>query len=140
MCIRDRYLAITPGSLGQVWGDLEDPRVNLTGLLEQSELESLGLSESPVLSLAPEEATAFIAALDLPVAREARLRGAVWQAALRQQLEELPTALPAGLRAVSGSLLTDLSAADLYDLADTLKMCIRDSPWAMCSPPPARAA
>ena len=29
----DRYLAITPGSLGQVWGDLEDPRVNLTGLL-----------------------------------------------------------------------------------------------------------
>lgn len=123
----DRYLAITPGSLGQVWGDLEDPRVNLTGLLEQSELESLGLSESPVLALAPEEATAFIATLDLPVAREARLRGAVWQAALRQQLEELPTALPAGLRSVSGSLLTDLSAADLYDLADTLTWLAKEN-------------
>ena len=44
----------------------------------------------------------------------------MWQAAFRQQLEALPTALPAGLRSVSGSLLTDLSAADLYDLTDTL--------------------
>ena len=101
--------------------------MNLTGLLEQSELESLGLSESPVLSLAPEEATAFIASLDLPVAREARLRGAVWQAAFRQQLEALPTALPAGLRSVSGSLLTDLSAADLYDLADTLTWLAKEN-------------
>ena len=53
-------------------------------------------------------------------AREARLRGEVWQAAFRQQLENLPTALPAGLRSVIGSLLTDLTAADLYDLTDTL--------------------
>lgn len=116
----DRYLAITPGSLGQAWGELEPLRVNLTGLLEKSELEALGLAGDPVVSLAPEEATAFIASLGLPVARQARLRGEVWQAAFRQQLENLPTALPAGLRSVIGSLLTDLTAADLYDLTDTL--------------------
>ena len=97
----DRYLAITPGSLG--------------------------LAGDPVVSLAPEEATAFIASLGLPVAREARLRGEVWQAAFRQQLENLPTALPAGLRSVSGSLLTDLSAADLYDLADTLTWLAKEN-------------
>ena len=76
--------------------------------------------------LQPGEATAFLDSLDLPVARLARVRGAVWQAALRQQLESLPTALPAGLRAVSGSLLTDLTAADLYDLADTLAWLVKE--------------
>lgn len=122
----DRYIAITPGSLGEVWGELEPVRVNLTGLLEQSELDALGFAGDPVLSLQPGEATAFLDSLDLPVARLARVRGAVWQAALRQQLESLPTALPAGLRAVSGSLLTDLTAADLYDLADTLAWLVKE--------------
>ena len=121
----DRYIAIAPASLAEAWGELAPVRVNLTGLLEQSELDALGLAADPVVSLEPGQATAFVAALQLPVAREARVRGAVWQAAFRHQLEALPTALPAGPRAARGGLLTDLTATDLYDLGDTLGFLAR---------------
>ena len=40
----------------------------------------------------------------------------------RQNLEALPAALPDSLREASGSLLTDLTAADLLTLEDTLEL------------------
>ena len=70
--------------------------MNLTGLLDQEALAALGLEADPVLSLAPAEASAFIAGLELPPARTARIRAAVWDAALRQQLDNLADTIPAG--------------------------------------------
>ena len=124
----DRYLAIAPASLTTAWNGMEPPRVNLTGLLELQELAALGLSEDPVVSLAPEDAPEFLAKLAdegvLP-ARLERIRGAVWDAALRQQLPSLATTLIEGLRKASSTLLSDLTLTDLYDLQDTLSWLAR---------------
>lgn len=121
----DRYLAITPETIAKVWGKLEPPRVNMTGLLEQSELAQLGLSGDPVLSVNPGEATAFLQQRGLAPIRLARLRAAVWETALRQQLKALATSLPAALRKNNGSLLTDFSVPDFYTLEDTLAFLAR---------------
>lgn len=119
----DRYLAIAPASLSAAWNGMEPPRVNLTGLLEPEELAALGLGEDPVVSLAPEDAPDFLAGLadaGVPPARLERVRGAVWDAALRQQLPNLSVSLIEGLRKTSSTLLTDLTLTDLYELQDTL--------------------
>ncbi len=124
----DRYLAIAPASLGTAWNGMEPPRVNLTGLLEPQELAALGLSEDPVVSLAPESASEFLAKLaaeGVPPARLERVRGAVWDAALRQQLPRLSTTLIEGLRKASSTLLSDLTVTDLYDIQDTLNWLAR---------------
>lgn len=124
----DRYLAIAPASLGTAWNGMEPPRVNLTGLLESQELAALGLSEDPVVSLAPESASEFLAKLaaeGVPPARLERVRGAVWDAALRQQLPSLSTTLIEGLRKASSTLLSDLTVTDLYDIQDTLNWLAR---------------
>lgn len=124
----DRYLAITPASLGTAWNGMEPPRVNLTGLLESQELAALGLSEDSVVSLAPESASEFLAKLKgegVPPARLERIRGAVWDAALRQQLPGLSTTLIEGLRKASSTLLSNLTLTDLYDLQDTLEFLAR---------------
>lgn len=124
----DRYLAIAPASLATVWNGMEPPRVNLTGLLEPQELAALGLSKDPVVSLAPEDAPEFLAKLadeGVPPARLERIRGAVWDAALRQQLPSLATTLIEGLRKASSTLLSDLTLTDLYDLQDTLDWLAR---------------
>lgn len=124
----DRYLAITPDSMATAWNGMEPPRVNLTGLLETAELSALGLSEDPVVSLAPESAPEFLAKLEdegVPPARLERIRGAVWDAALRQQLPNLATSLIEGLRKASSTLLTDLTVTDLYDIQDTLDWLAR---------------
>lgn len=124
----DRYLAIAPASLATAWNGMEPPRVNLTGLLEPQELAALGLSEDPVVSLAPENASEFLAKLTdegVPPARLERIRGAVWDAALRQQLEGLSTTLIEGLRKASSTLLSDLTLTDLYDIQDTLDWLAR---------------
>ena len=124
----DRYQAIAPASLGTAWNGMEPPRVNLTGLLEPQELAALGLSEDPVVSLAPESASEFLAKLaaeGVPPARLERVRGAVWDAALRQQLPSLSTTLIEGLRKASSTLLSDLTVTDLYDIQDTLNWLAR---------------
>lgn len=124
----DRYLAIAPASLGTAWNGMEPTRVNLTGLLEPQELVALGLSEDPVVSLAPESASEFLAKLaaeGVPPARLERVRGAVWDAALRQQLPSLSTTLIEGLRKASSTLLSDLTVTDLYDIQDTLNWLAR---------------
>lgn len=124
----DRYLAIAPASLGTAWNGMEPPRVNLTGLLEPQELATLGLSEDPVVSLAPESASEFLAKLaaeGVPPARLERVRGAVWDAALRQQLPSLSITLIEGLRKASSTLLSDLTVTDLYDIQDTLNWLAR---------------
>ena len=111
----DRYLAIAPASLTIAWNGMEPPRVNLTGLLEPQELAALGLSEDPVVSLAPEDAPEFLA----------KLADEGVPPALRQQLPSLATTLIEGLRKASSTLLSDLTLTDLYDLQDTLDWLAR---------------
>ena len=80
------------------------------------------------MSLAPEDAPEFLAKLadeGVPPARLERIRGAVWDAALRQQLPSLATTLIEGLRKASSTLLSDLTLTDLYDLQDTLDWLAR---------------
>ena len=57
----------------------------------------------------------------LPPSHRAAARAAVWDAFFRQDLELLPTTLPAALRAHSSELLTDLTAQDFLTLESTLE-------------------
>lgn len=116
-----RYLALTAESLCAALEKIGLVRLNLTGLLTEEEQADLGLA-GPVQEYTPQTAAEFLAGMDarLPPDRAGALRAAVWEAFLRQNLEALPAALPDGLRSVSSRLLTDLTAADLYTLGQTL--------------------
>ena len=78
-----------------------------------------------VQGISAADAHSFLAALDadtsLSPRRSAAARAAVWDAFFRQALELLPTTLPQGLREVSSSLLTSLTAVDLATLERTLE-------------------
>lgn len=115
-----RYLAITPQNIGEAFGTVGTARVNLTTLMTEGERAAAGFG-GPVQEFTPASAAVFLADQDLEALRMAQLRCAVWEAFLRQNLEMLPNAVPQGLRRVSSTLLTDLSALDLYTLADTLE-------------------
>lgn len=121
----DRYLAITPESIGKIWGELEPPRVNLENLLSAQELGGLGLKDDPVIWLRPQDAGAFLDRVAPGPARRARLEGAVWEAALRQQLDELPKAAANGLRKESSSILGNLDATDFFKLEKSLDWLAR---------------
>ncbi len=132
----DRYLAITPESLQRVWGQLEPPRVNLSSILSSQELGSLGIKDDPVISLRPQDAGELLERLDPGPARRARLEGAVWEAALRQQLDKLSETLPAGLRAESGSLLGNVTAADMFTLEKSLEWLAKQETRVEAEPVP----
>ena len=121
----DRYLAITPESIGRIWGELEPPRVNMENLLSPQELGGLGIKDDPVVRLRPQDAGVFIEQIAPEPARRARLDGAVWEAALRQQLDALPQAVANGLRKESGALLGDLTATDFFKLEKSLDWLAR---------------
>lgn len=123
----DRYLALTAETLAGVLGDASRMRAALSGALSAAELERCGFTgEAADWTVS----TAHQALLTLQrrseedglsAASVARARAALWEAAARQQLEQLPTALPQGLRSASASLLTSFTAQDYYTLADTLE-------------------
>ena len=121
----DRYLAITPESIGNIWELLEPPRVNLSNVLSSQEQGALGIKEDPVVSLSPKDTGAFLDRINPGPTRRARLEGMVWEAALRQQLEALVEVLPAGLRKENGALLGNLSATDLFALEKSLSWLAR---------------
>ena len=117
----DRYLALSPDTLAALAEPLGSVRASLSGALAPPQLAQMADSGGV------EEWTAASAhrwlqqaAAKLPPADTAAARAALWQAWLRQQLGRLPDTLPDGLRRRSGSLLTNLTAQDLYTLGDTL--------------------
>ena len=114
------YVAITAEKLGQAFAPLGTARVNLTSLLTEAERSVAGFG-GPVQEFTPASAVEFLASVPMEPPRRAALRGAVWEAFVRQNLEQLPREVPDGLRLVSSSLLTSLTAVDLYTLADTLE-------------------
>lgn len=119
-----RYLALSPSVLTAIADRYGMLRVGFSGALTADELAQCGLS-SGVQALSAREAQSLFSGWDkdgtLPPSHRAAARAAVWDAFFRQDLELLPTTLPAALRAHSSELLTDLTAQDLLTLESTLE-------------------
>ena len=116
------YLAATPETLAGLCDGYGNLRVGFSGALSPEELarfEQAGVGDWDGVS-----AHAFLEELaaSLPPASTAAARAAVWDAFFRQNLDALPASLPDALRSASASLLTDLTAADLLTLEDTLEL------------------
>ena len=116
------YLAATPETLAGLCDGYGSLRVGFSGALSPEELarfEQAGVGDWDGVS-----AHAFLEELaaSLPPASTAAARAAVWDAFFRQNLDALPASLPGALRSASASLLTDLTAADLLTLEDTLEL------------------
>ena len=116
------YLAATPETLAGLCDGYGSLRVGFSGALSPEELarfEQAGVGDWDGVS-----AHAFLEELaaSLPPASTAAARAAVWDAFFRQNLDALPASLPGALRSASDSLLTDLTAADLLTLEDTLEL------------------
>ena len=117
-----RYLAATPETLAGLCDAYGSLRVGFSGVLspeERTRFDQTGVRDWDGAS-----AHAFLQELADSLAPDtaAAARAAVWDAFFRQNLEALPAALPDSLREASGSLLTDLTAADLLTLEDTLEL------------------
>ena len=116
------YLAATPETLAGLCDGYGSLRVGFSGALSPEELarfEQAGVGDWDGVS-----AHAFLEELaaSLPPASTAAARAAVWDAFFRQNLDAMPASLPGALRSASASLLTDLTAADLLTLEDTLEL------------------
>ena len=116
------YLAATPETLAGLCDGYGSLRVGFSGALSPEDLarfEQAGVGDWDGVS-----AHAFLEELaaSLPPASTAAARAAVWDAFFRQNLDALPASLPDALRSASDSLLTDLTAADLLTLEDTLEL------------------
>lgn len=122
----DRYLAATPETWQGLVEDLGPVRVGLSGALTTDQLARTGMSGEVREWTAP-AARGYLQQLDtadpalIPPSAAASARAVLWQGWARQNLERLPGTLPAGLREVSGSLLTNLTATDLLTLEQTLE-------------------
>ena len=118
------YLALAPSVLQAIADRYGMLRVGFSGALTADELAQCGLSGG-VQALSAREAQSLLSGWDkdgtLPPSHRAAARAAVWDAFFRQDLELLPTTLPAALRAHSSELLTDLTAQDLLTLESTLE-------------------
>ena len=118
-----RYLALSPATLEQTAQGFAALRVSFAGALQPEELAQAGLSaEVRELSAgAARELLGQMADAGLSPAACAQARAAVWDAFFRQNLELLPTRLPAALRTASSALLTDFTAQDYARLEETLE-------------------
>lgn len=118
------YLALSPAVLENIADRYGMLRVGFSGALTAEELARTECSPN-VQALSAREAETLLAGLeaDAELSPEhcAAARAAVWDAFFRQELELLPTTLPAALRANSSALLTDLTAQDLLLLEETLE-------------------
>ena len=109
------YIAATPATWADCAGRTASARIDTASLLDAAARTRLGYGEDPIAVCTAAQASELIAQLQaaLPVAGEGCMaRAAVWAAFLRQD--------PALLRSRSARLLTDLLAADLNALGETL--------------------
>ena len=125
-----RYLAVSAAVLEQLADRYGPVRVGFSGAFSAEELAQAGLS-SGVEGFSAGDAHTLLTQLDaagrFPAAHRAAARAAVWDAFFRQNLDLLPANLPASLRKVSTSLLTDLTALDLDTLERTLEFLANNS-------------
>lgn len=119
-----RYLAVSPSVLAKLAARYGPIRVGFTGALTADQLARHD-RDSSVQGISVAEAHQFLWELDTDSAlspqRSAAARAAVWDAFFRQNLDLLPSTLPQGLRDVSSSLLTSLTALDLAALERILE-------------------
>ena len=104
------YIAATPATWAACAGKNAAVRFDTAALLTPAARERLGYGDDPVAALQGALAGAGVSA---------DARAAVWAAFARQD-PALLAAFPTGLRSQSARLLTDLLAADLRALEDTL--------------------
>lgn len=119
-----RYLALSPSVLAAIADRYGMLRVGFSGALTADELAQCGLSGGVQALSGPGGAEPLFRVGQRrhpPAQPPAAARAAVWDAFFRQDLELLPTTLPAALRAHSSELLTDLTAQDLLTLESTLE-------------------
>ena len=127
--LADCYAAAGPArcreALGEVFALPEDTDYLAIAPAVLTKLAARYGKGTGVQGISAADAHSFLAALDadtsLSPRRSAAARAAVWDAFFRQALELLPTTLPQGLREVSSSLLTSLTAVDLAALERTLE-------------------
>lgn len=119
-----RYLALSSATLEPVTQGFEPLRVGFSGALQAQEMEQAGLS-AEIRQLSASAAHRLLQSLGeeagLSPAACGAARAAVWDAFFRQNLELLPSRLPAALRGVSSSLLTDFTAQEYLKLEETLE-------------------
>ena len=121
-----RYLAATPETWQKLVEDLGPVEVLLNGALTQEQRTAAGLSDRAE-SWTAAGAHRFLQHLEgmdktlLPPQSAALTRAVLWQGWARQKQELLPRVLPQALKQYSGRLLTDLSATELFTLAETLE-------------------
>ena len=116
------YIAATPATWADCAGRTASARIDTASLLDAAARTRLGYGEDPIAVCTAAQASELIAQLQaaLPGAGEGCMaRAAVWAAFLRQD-PALLAGLPDGLRSRSARLLTDLLAADLNALGETL--------------------
>lgn len=125
----DHYIAITDTRLPELAASFGTVRVGLTGALSTEALDALAI-DGAVSEWSIEKMQAFARTVAEHITADqtlftpetlAQVRCAFWEAWLRDKLTQLPTALPDALRSISSSILSDISATDLYTLADTLE-------------------
>ena len=116
------YIAATPATWAACVGSEASVRFDTAALLSPAARQALGYGDDPVMTCTAAQAGVFITELEsaLPGAGEkCTARAAVWAAFARQD-PDLLADLPAGLRRQSARLLTDLLAADVNRLEQTL--------------------
>ena len=116
------YIAATPATWAACAGKNAAVRFDTAALLTPAARERLGYGDDPVAACTAAQAGELIADLQGALAgagESADARAAVWAAFARQD-PALLAAFPTGLRSQSARLLTDLLAADLSALEDTL--------------------
>lgn len=116
------YIAATPATWAACAGKNAAVRFDTAALLTPAARERLGYGDDPVAACTAAQAGELIADLQGTLAgagESADARAAVWAAFARQD-PALLAAFPTGLRSQSARLLTDLLAADLSALEDTL--------------------
>lgn len=119
-----RYLALSPSVLAAIADRYGMLRVGFSGALTADELAQCGLSGGVQALSGPGGAEPLFRVGQRrhpPAQPPGCRRAAVWDAFFRQDLELLPTTLPAALRAHSSELLTDLTAQDFLTLESTLE-------------------
>ena len=116
------YIAATPATWAACAGSDALVRFDTAALLTPAARQALGYGREPVAECTAAQAGSLIEKMQgmlTGASAQADARAAVWAAFARQN-PALLAAFPAGLRSQSARLLTDLLAADVSALEDTL--------------------
>ncbi len=126
----EKYIAIPAAQMPDfLSGELATMRVGLSGVLTPTQLESAELSSS-VQTFSVEQAQTLLNELALKATERtsaispetlAAVRTSFWEAWWRDKQQLLPNLLPDTIREFSPSLLTNISATDIFTLEETLE-------------------